>query len=76
MQQADRVGLRVLEPAVGKSTVDDCDRVLEGQVPAEDSFDMVVIGSGPAGEKAAAQAAYFGKRVAVVERSPSPAEQS
>jgi NAD(P) transhydrogenase len=41
-------------------------------VPAEDWFDMVVIGSGPAGEKAAAQAAYFGKRVAVVERSPSP----
>jgi NAD(P) transhydrogenase len=33
---------------------------------------MVVIGSGPAGEKAAAQAAYFGKRVAVVERAPSP----
>jgi NAD(P) transhydrogenase len=33
---------------------------------------MVVIGSGPAGEKAAAQAAYFGKRVAVVERSPAP----
>jgi NAD(P) transhydrogenase len=41
-------------------------------VRAEDRFDMVVIGSGPAGEKAAAQAAYFGKRVAVVERSPSP----
>ena len=39
---------------------------------AEDWFDMVVIGSGPAGEKAAAQAAYFGKRVAVVERSPTP----
>jgi NAD(P) transhydrogenase len=33
-------------------------------------FDLVVIGSGPAGEKAAAQAAYFGKRVAVVERRP------
>src|SRR2546425_1231500 len=33
---------------------------------------MVVIGSGPAGEKGAAQAAYFDKRVAVVERSPSP----
>src|SRR6266508_903142 len=33
---------------------------------------MVVIGSGLAGEKAAAQAAYFAKRVAVVERSPSP----
>jgi NAD(P) transhydrogenase len=39
---------------------------------AVERFDMVVIGSGPAGEKAAAQAAYFGKRVAVVERSPSP----
>ena len=30
-------------------------------------FDLVVMGSGPAGEKGAAQAAYFGKRVAVVE---------
>ncbi len=30
----------------------------------------MVIGSGPAGEKGAAQAAYFGKRVAVVEHSP------
>jgi NAD(P) transhydrogenase len=38
----------------------------------QDRFDIVVIGSGPAGEKAAAQAAYFGHRVAVVERSPSP----
>lgn len=33
-------------------------------------FDLVVIGSGPAGEKGAAQAAYFGKRVCVVERAP------
>jgi NAD(P) transhydrogenase len=32
------------------------------------AFDLVVIGSGPAGEKGAAQAAYFGKRVAIVER--------
>ena len=29
-----------------------------------------MIGSGPAGEKAAAHAAYFGRRVAVVERAP------
>ncbi|MBT8216497.1 MAG: Si-specific NAD(P)(+) transhydrogenase [Acidimicrobiia bacterium] len=35
-------------------------------------FDMVVIGSGPAGEKAAAQAAYFGHRVAIVERQDAP----
>ena len=35
---------------------------------SEERFDLVVIGSGPAGEKGAAQAAYFGKRVALVER--------
>ena len=34
-----------------------------------EAFDLVVIGSGPAGEKAAAKAAYFGKTVAIVERS-------
>ena len=34
--------------------------------PAE--FDLIVIGSGPAGEKGAAQAAYFGKRVALIEK--------
>ena len=33
-----------------------------------ETYDVVVIGSGPAGEKAAAHAAYFGRRVAVVER--------
>lgn len=33
-------------------------------------YDLVVIGSGPAGEKAAAQAAYFGKRVALCEKEP------
>jgi NAD(P) transhydrogenase len=31
-------------------------------------FDLVVIGSGPAGEKGAAAAAYFGKRVALIEK--------
>ncbi len=36
----------------------------------EERLDMVV-GAGPAGEKAAAQAAYFGKRVAVVEAVPA-----
>jgi NAD(P) transhydrogenase len=36
--------------------------------PEADRFDLVVIGSGPAGEKGAAQAAYFGHRTAVVER--------
>lgn len=35
-------------------------------------FDMVVVGAGPAGEKGAAQAAFFGKRVAVVEQAPAP----
>jgi NAD(P) transhydrogenase len=35
-------------------------------------LDLIVIGSGPAGEKGAAQAAYFGKRVALVERAERP----
>ena len=38
----------------------------------EERFDLVVIGAGPAGEKGAAQAAYFGKRVAVADRSAVP----
>ena len=33
-------------------------------------FDLVVIGSGPAGERGAVEAAMLGKRVAVVEREP------
>jgi NAD(P) transhydrogenase len=37
-----------------------------------DHYDLVVIGAGPAGEKGAAQAAYFGKRVCIVERAPKP----
>jgi NAD(P) transhydrogenase len=33
-----------------------------------EGYDFLVIGAGPAGEKGAAQAAYFGKRVAIVEK--------
>lgn len=33
-------------------------------------YDLIVIGSGPAGEKGAAQAAYFNKNVALIERAP------
>src|SRR5438270_9985361 len=33
------------------------------------SYDLVVLGSGPAGEKGAAQAAFFGKKVAMVEKT-------
>ncbi len=35
-------------------------------------FDLVVVGAGPAGEKGAVQAAYFGKKVAIVERAEQP----
>jgi NAD(P) transhydrogenase len=35
-------------------------------------YDLVVIGCGPAGEKGAAQAAYYGKSVLVAERAPHP----
>lgn len=33
------------------------------------TYDLIVIGSGPGGEKGAAQAAYFGKKVALVEKA-------
>jgi NAD(P) transhydrogenase len=35
-----------------------------------DHYNLCVIGGGPAGEKGAAQAAYFGKSVCLVERAP------
>jgi NAD(P) transhydrogenase len=41
-------------------------------VPELEHFDLVVIGAGPAGEKAAAQAAYFKKRVLIIECEPEP----
>ena len=31
-------------------------------------YDLIVIGSGPAGEKAAVKAAFFGYRVAIIEK--------
>jgi NAD(P) transhydrogenase len=37
---------------------------------ANRKYDLIVIGSGPAGEKGAAQAAYFGKKVAIIEKEP------
>src|SRR5439155_6064610 len=45
-------------------------RSSSADVTGQDRYDLVVIGGGPAGEKAAAQAAYWGKRVAIVERLP------
>ncbi|HKY53697.1 MAG TPA: Si-specific NAD(P)(+) transhydrogenase [Anaerolineales bacterium] len=35
-----------------------------------ENFDLIVIGGGPAGEKGASKAAYYKKRVALVERQP------
>jgi NAD(P) transhydrogenase len=35
-------------------------------------YDLCVIGSGPAGEKGAAQAAFYGKSVCLIERAPRP----
>jgi NAD(P) transhydrogenase len=35
-------------------------------------YDLMVLGAGPAGEKGAAQAAYFGKKVCIVERGEEP----
>ena len=36
------------------------------------NYDFIVIGSGPAGEKGACQAAYFGKSVALIEKEAAP----
>ena len=33
------------------------------------NYDLIVIGTGPAGEKAAVKAAYFGNKVAIIEKS-------
>jgi NAD(P) transhydrogenase len=44
---------------------------LKGSIMGSD-YDLVVIGSGPAGEKGAAEAAYFGKKVALIEREAHP----
>lgn len=38
----------------------------------DDRYDLVVLGAGPAGEKGAVQAAYFGHRVLVVDPAPEP----
>jgi len=37
-------------------------------MPSKNSYDLIVIGTGPAGEKAACKAAYFGKKVAIIEK--------
>lgn len=37
---------------------------------SSEKYDLIVIGGGPAGEKGASKAAYYGKRVALVERAP------
>jgi NAD(P) transhydrogenase len=46
-------------------------RLEQGESMSAAKYDLIVIGGGPAGEKGAAQAAYFGKRVALIERSPA-----
>jgi NAD(P) transhydrogenase len=43
-----------------------------GQTSSVGQYDLLILGAGPAGEKAAAQAGYFGRRVAIVERAPEP----
>lgn len=37
-------------------------------MPSAHTYDLIVLGTGPAGEKAAVKAAYFGKKVAIVEK--------
>ena len=62
------IDLRAGEGGVGPAR----GRLSDVTAPSASRLDFVVVGSGPAGEKAAAQAAYFGKRVAVVDRKEAP----
>ncbi len=50
----------------------DIDEPGPARADAGAEYDLVVVGGGPAGEKGAVQAAYFGKRVALVERAVDP----
>ncbi len=43
-----------------------------GHMAEATAYDLIVIGAGPAGEKGAAQAAFFRKRVLVIERESEP----
>ncbi|MSR31059.1 MAG: Si-specific NAD(P)(+) transhydrogenase [Gemmataceae bacterium] len=47
---------------------EDCQKLGWKGIGVTEHFDLVVIGSGPAGEKGAAAAAFFGKKVALVEK--------
>jgi NAD(P) transhydrogenase len=40
-------------------------------IPPRDHYDLISIGSGPAGQRAAVQAAKLGRRAAVIERAPA-----
>src|SRR5258708_31450904 len=58
---------RISVPASGLCSRRRTRLIFGGDVVLSDNFDLIVIGCGPAGEKAGAQAAYFGKRVAIIE---------
>ena len=60
----------VAYPRVSEAPLKSRARPADGpQVP---SYDLISIGSGPAGEKAALVAAKFGRRAAIVEMAPRP----
>jgi len=41
-----------------------------GEMPPRNEYDLICIGSGPAGQRAAIQAAKLGKRAVVIEKQP------
>jgi len=58
-----RCGLLAFQEGIGSGS-----RRIDEAMQSSDHYDILVIGSGPAGQKAAVQGAKAGKRVAVVER--------
>jgi NAD(P) transhydrogenase len=52
---------------LSRTYIEEC---LDKNLTKKYDYDLIVIGGGPAGEKGASKAAYYGKRVALIERAP------
>ncbi len=48
----------------------------KNELPAEQTFDVVIVGSGGAGLSAAIEAAEAGKSIAIIEKMPTVGEHS
>jgi NAD(P) transhydrogenase len=66
---SDRQPVKATGASFANLAIDSTDTSLEKRMN-QPQYDLVIIGSGPAGQKAAFAAAKLGKRVAIIERDP------